>query len=50
MGWLTVSEVWSIIIMVEHGGGLADMKLRILHLDSQSTGREQGLWVCLEHI
>ena len=35
MGWLTVLEIWSIIIMVGHGYVQADMvlekKLRVLH-------------------
>ena len=42
MGWLTVSEAQSIIIMAGHGGMQADMvlekDLRVLHLDPQATG------------
>ena len=54
MGWLTVPEVQSIIIMVGHGSVQADMvlekELGVLHLDQQETGSELRHWGWLEQI
>ena len=52
MGWVTVLEVWSIIIVVGHGGLQADMmlELRVLYLERQATGSELSHWVWLKYI
>ena len=48
MGWLTVSEVQFIIIMVGHGSVQADIvlekELRVPHLDLQATEQKESLY------
>ena len=48
LGWLTVSEVESIIVMVGYDGTQADLglekELRVLHLDLLKTGSELSHW------
>ena len=52
-GWLTISEVQSVIIMAGHGSMQADMvlekELRVLRFDPQEAGSDPCHWAQLEH-
>ena len=52
-GWLTISEVQSVIIMAGHGSMQADMvlekELRVLRFDPQGAGSDLCHWAQFEH-